>query len=90
MVNQEKINSSYFEINYRRNVVKFDKHIFKKKKMSLKEFAITVLQIEPVSTEVIAVYIGKLGFDVYNKNKYNIDIIKKKKHGIKGKISFKK
>ena len=90
MVSNEKLNSSYFEINYKKNFVKFDKNLFKKKKMSLKEFAITVLQIEPVSIEVIAMYIGKLGFDVYNKSKYNIEIIKKKKSGVKGKISIKK
>ena len=58
--------------------------------MSLKEFAITVLQIEPVSTEVIAMYIGKLGFDTYNKGKYEIEVLKKKKNGIKGKIYIKK
>ena len=58
--------------------------------MSLKEFAISILQIEPVSTEVIAVYIGKLGFDIYNKGKYDIEILKKKKNGIKGKIIIKK
>lgn len=84
-----EVSSSNFEINYKKGIVKVDKTFFKKKKMSLKEFAISVLQIEPISTEIIAMYIGKLGFDVYNKGKYNIQIIKKKKNGIKGKITIK-
>jgi len=86
----EELKNSLFEINYKKGIVKLDKYIFKKKKMSLKEFAITVLQIEPVSTEVIAMYIGKLGFDTYNKGKYEIEVLKKKKNGIKGKIYIKK
>jgi len=86
----EELKNSLFEINYKKGIVKLDKYIFKKKKMILKEFAITVLQIEPVSTEVIAMYIGKLGFDTYNKGKYEIEVLKKKKNGIKGKIYIKK
>ena len=55
--------------------------------MGLKEFALTVLQIEPISTEVVAMYIGKLGFDVYNsKGKFNVMFNKKTKKGIKGII----
>lgn len=86
--NQNKQNSS-FEINYKKEIVKFKSDIFEKKSMGLKEFAITVLQIEPVSTEVVAMYIGKLGFDVYNsKGKFNIMFNKKTKNGIKGKIEI--
>lgn len=81
--------SSVFEINYEKKIVKFEKNIFNKKKMSLNEFAISVLQIEPISIEVIAMYIGKLGFDVYkNTGRYNIMFIKKIKNGIKGKIEL--
>lgn len=89
MNNKTKQINSSFEINYKKGIVKLDKNVFQKKKMSLKEFAISVLQIEPVSTEVIAMYIGKLGFDIYNKGKYDIIVTKKKKDGIKGKIIIK-
>ncbi len=76
-----------FKIDYKREKVTFDKKIFDKKKMSLKEFALTILKIEPVSVEIIAMYIGKLGFDVYNKHgKNSILINKKKKNKIFGKI----
>lgn len=78
-----------FKINYKKEVVKFKEKIFSKKKMRLKEFALTVLQIEPVSIEVVAMYIGKLDFDVYNKNdQFSIMITKKIKNGIKGIIEF--
>ncbi len=81
------VKSSTFQIDYKKGTVKFKGDVFSKNKMSLKEFAITVLQIEPISTEVIAVYIGKLGFDVYNsKGSFNIVFNKKKRNGIKGKI----
>ena len=81
------VKSSSFEINYKKEIVKFKEKIFKKNKMGLREFAITVLQIEPISSEIIAMYIGKMGFDVYNKNeRFNIVFTKKKKNGIKGKI----
>lgn len=89
MANRE-LKTSAFEVNYKKGIVKVEKKLFGKSKMSLKEFAISVLQIEPVSTEVIAVYIGKLGFDVYNKGNYEIGIDKKTKHGIKGKLTIKK
>lgn len=86
----KELKTSIFEVNYKKGIVKVDKKVFSKSKMSLKEFAISVLQIEPVSTEVIAMYIGKLGFDVYNKGKYDVEIVKKTKNGIKGKIIIKK
>lgn len=86
----KEIKTSIFEVNYKKEIVKVDKKMFSKKKMSLKEFAISVLQIEPVSTEVIAMYIGKLGFDIYNKGQYDVEIIKKMKNGIKGKLIMKK
>ena len=79
--------SSSFKINYKKEVVKFKENVFEKKKMGLKEFALTVLQIEPVSIEVVAMYIGKLGFDVYNtRGKYSIMFSKKTRNGIKGRI----
>ena len=84
---KDKIISSVFEINYKKELVSFKEKIFEKKKMGLKEFALTVLQIEPVSIEVVAMYIGKLGFDTYNNNdKFNVIFEKKTKKGIKGKI----
>ena len=89
MVGKE-LKTSNFEVNYKKGIVKVDKKMFAKSKMSLKEFAISVLQIEPVSTEVIAMYIGKLGFDVYNKDNYEIEVVKKTKNGIKGKLIMKK
>lgn len=83
----ELVNSSSFKINYSKEVVKFKENIFDKKKMGLKEFALTVLQIEPVSIEIVAMYIGKLGFDVYNtRGKYSIMFKKKIRNGIKGRI----
>ena len=83
----ELVNSSSFKINYNKEIVKFKNNIFDKKKMGLKEFAITVLQIEPTSIEIVAMYIGKLGFDVYNtKGKFSIMFKKKTRNGIKGCI----
>lgn len=79
---------STFEIDYKKELVSFKEKIFEKKKMGLKEFALTILQIEPVSTEIVAMYIGKLGFDTYNKGKFNIVFTKKTKKGIKGKIEI--
>ena len=74
-------------INYNKEIVKFKDKVFDKNKMGLKEFAITVLQIEPISIEIIAMYIGKLGFDVHNCNgKYSVVVTKKIKNGIKGRL----
>jgi len=82
-------NSSIFEIDYKKELVSFKEKIFEKKKMGLKEFALTILLIEPISTEVVAMYIGKLGFDTYNKKgKFNVVFTKKTKKGIKGKIEI--
>ena len=87
MSSSNSLNQSSFEINYKKEEVKFKEKIFEKKKMGLKEFAITILQIEPISIEVVAMYIGKLGFDVYNNTgKYSIMFKKKKRNGIKGCI----
>lgn len=84
---KELVNSTSFKINYNKETVRFKENIFQKKKMGLKEFAITVLQIEPVSIEIVAMYIGKLGFDMYNTNgKYSVMIKKKIRNGIKGFI----
>lgn len=84
---KKECSSASFVIDYKKEVVKFSNDIFDKKKMGLKEFALTILLIEPVSTEVVAMYIGKLGFDIYNSaGKYQIMFNKKIKNGIKGKI----
>jgi len=86
--NKDILNTS-FKIDYKKELVNFKGKIFGKKKMGLKEFAITILQIEPVSKEIIAMYIGKLGFDVYNKSgKFSIIVTKKTKNGIKGNIDY--
>lgn len=83
----KRVCGSSFKINYKKAFVKFKDNIFEKNKMSLKEFAITVLQIEPVSIEIVAMYIGKIGFDVYNNSgKYSIMFSKKTRNGIKGRI----
>lgn len=82
--------SSVFVINYKKKIVKFRPKICNKNKMGLKEFAITVLGIDPISTEIIAMYIGKLGFDTYNKGFYKLTITKKVKNGIKGRIEIMK
>ena len=79
---------SNFTINYKRKTVTFSPVIFNKKVMNLKEFAITVLGIEALSTEIVAMYIGKLSFDTYNKDLYEIKILKKTKNGVKGTIKY--
>ena len=86
-INEETISSS-FVISYRTKIVKFKPKVLNRRIMTLKEFAMTILGIEPLSTEIIAFYIGKLGFDTYNKGKYEITITKKTRHGIKGKITY--
>lgn len=80
--------TSLFKINYSKKTVKFNPKISNKKVMSLKEFAIVVLGIEPISTEIIAMYIGKLGYDIYNKGRYQIKILGKTRNGIKGQITY--
>lgn len=80
--------SSIFVINYKRKCVKFKPKLLNKKVMGLKEFALTILGIDPISTEIIAMYIGKLSFDTYNKGFYEITIEKKIKNGIKGRIKY--
>lgn len=82
----EEVKSSCFKINYKKGIVQFSEKIFVKKVMSLREFAITVLGIDPISTEIIAMYIGKLGFDTYNKGVFDITFEKKTRKGIKGII----
>lgn len=77
---------SVFSINYKKKTVKFKPKLLNRKVMSLKEFALSVLGIDPISTEIIALYIGKMGFDTYNKGLYEITITKKVKNGIKGTI----
>ena len=77
-----------FVINYKKGNVKFKPKLRNKKTMSLKEFSIIVLGIDPFSVEVVAMYVGKLGFDTYNKGRYEIDIIKKTKNGIKGILKY--
>jgi hypothetical protein len=82
-------NTSLFVVNYKKKSVKFKPALFDKKVMSLNEFALTVLGIDPISIEIIAMYIGKLGYDTYKEGKYNITILKKIRHGIKGKLEYK-
>ncbi len=77
---------SVFSINYKKKIVKFKPKLLNRKVMSLKEFALSILGIEPVSTEIVALYVGKMGFDTYNKGLYEITIVKKIKNGIKGTI----
>lgn len=81
-------NVSTFKLNYRSEKVKFRKKIFSKKEMSLKEFSLVVLGIEPISKEIIAMYIGKMVFSTYNKGSYKITITKKTKNGIRGIINI--
>lgn len=88
MKDNEYKQTSLFKINYSKKIVKFNPKISNKKVMSLKEFAIAVLGIEPLSTEIIAMYIGKLGYDTYNKGKYQIKILGKTRNGIKGEITY--
>lgn len=80
-------NSTFFIVNYKKKTVKFKPKLLDKKVMSLKEFALTILGIDPISTEIIAMYIGKLGYDTYKKGKFNVTIIKKVRNGIKGIIN---
>ena len=82
--------TSSFVVDYKKGIAKFKNKIFSKKKMDLKEFAIVVLGINPLSTEIIAMYIGKMGFETYNKGIYEITIMKKKRNGIKGIIKVNK
>lgn len=79
---------SIFVINYKKGIVKFKPKLVSKKTMSLKEFAVSILGIDPISTEIIAMYIGKLGYDTYNKGLYDITIIKKVRNGIRGQIKY--
>lgn len=80
--------TTIFSIDYKKGIVKFNQKVRNKKVMSLKEFSIIVLGIDPVSVEVVAVYVGKMGFDTYNKGKYEINFIKKTKNGIKGILKY--
>lgn len=79
--------STFFVVNYKKKTVKFKPKLLDKKIMSLKEFALTILGIDPISTEIIAMYIGKLGYDTYKKGKFDITITKKIRNGIKGIIN---
>ena len=86
--NKQEVNSTLFTINYKKELVKFKTDLFSKRKMNLNEFAIVVLGINPISTEIIAMYIGKMGFDTYNKGLYDITITKKNRNGIQGRIRY--
>lgn len=85
---KEENKCASFVINYKSEKVKFKPKMFSKSKMSLKEFSLVVLGVDPVSTEIIAMYIGKLGFDIYNKGIYNITLTKKTRNGVKGIIEI--
>lgn len=84
----KKENCVAFTIDYKKKIAKFKTELFNKKVMSLKEFAIYFLGIDPISTEIIALYIGKMGFDTYNRGHYKITINKKIRNGIKGTIQI--
>lgn len=82
----KEVKCSRFKINYKKEIVQFSEKIFVKKVMSLNEFAITILGIDPISTEIIAMYIGKMGFDTYNKGIFDITFEKRTRQGINGII----
>ena len=78
-----------FKIDYQNEMVKFiNATVCDKKSMYLKEFAISVLGIEPQSKEFVAAFIGKELTQSYNKKHkfYKIEQIKAKKNLFHGTI----
>ena len=78
-----------FKIDYQSEIVKFlNGTINGKSNMFLKEFAISVLGIEPETKEFVAAFIGKEVSEAYNKNHkfYEIHVIKTKKSIFEGTI----
>ena len=78
-----------FRIDYENELVKFiNGTINNKTNMYLKEFAISVLGIEPETKEFVAVFIGKeisLGYKKFHKY-YVIKQVKSKKNFFEGTI----
>ena len=78
-----------FKIDYQTETVKFiNGTINGKSNMYLKEFAISVLGVEPETKEFVAVFIGKEVSEAYKKNHkyYIIKQIKAKKNFFEGTI----
>jgi len=78
-----------FKIDYQSEIVKFlNATICGKNSMYLKEFAISVLGIEPQSKEFVAAFIGKELTRGYNKTHkfYEIKQVKIKKNYFQGTI----
>lgn len=78
-----------FKIDYENEIVKFLNGTIKEKTtMFLREFAISVLGIEPDTKEVVALFIGKEISQSYNKihKFYMIKQIKVKKNHFHGSI----
>lgn len=78
-----------FKIDYQNEMVKFlNGTINGKTNMYLKEFAISVLGVEPETKEFVAAFIGKEVSESYNKQHkfYKIEVVKKKKNIFEGKI----
>ena len=78
-----------FKIDYQTESVKFlNGTINGKNTMYLKEFAITVLGVEPETKEFVAVFIGKEVSESYNKKHkyYIIKQVKAKKNLFEGTI----
>lgn len=78
-----------FKIDYPNEIVKFvNGTINNKSSMYLKEFAISVLGIEPETKEFVAAFIGKEIIEAYKKyhKYYIIKQIKSKKNYFEGTI----
>lgn len=78
-----------FKIDYLNESVKFSNGTINgKTNMYLKEFAISVLGIEPETKEFVAAFIGKEVSEAYNKKHkyYEINVLKKKKNIFEGTI----
>ena len=78
-----------FKIDYQNEIVKFTNGTINgKNSMYLKEFAISVLGVEPETKEYVAAFIGKEVSESYIKNHkyYIIKQIKSKKNYFEGSI----
>ena len=78
-----------FKIDYQNEMVKFlNGTINGKTNMYLKEFAISVLGVEPETKEFVAAFIGKEVSESYNKQHkfYKIEVVKKNKNIFEGTI----
>lgn len=81
-----------FKIDYQNELVKFNNGTINgKTSMYLKEFAISVLGVEPETKEFVAAFIGKEVSHAYKKNHkfYVIELIKSKKNFFEGTIQKK-